>query len=165
MLLALLLAIPLSLTPGLPEGTPDTGSWDVVFSGIVSRTAAMDVVRVPADSLKFIQQRNICPAEAGADCPYLVFYELRRKVVDGKMTAFVQRFVAVGPTLERVEGVAEFDYARLQADPATAFRLFYRKNDRWLSEEFNTEEFIVTLAFFEMLGGISNDRELSLGSR
>jgi hypothetical protein len=155
MLFTLLAALSLVFAPSLPENVPDTSAWPVMVNETFTRPIAADVVRFGGQSLKFIQTRNICPEELRGDCTYTVQYEFRRKVEDGKMVAFVQRYVVVGPTGNRDEGVAHFSHHNGDA----TFTFYYRKGNRWLSEERGTEECITANDFFMMLA----ERHQSIG--
>ena len=137
----------LSFAPVLPADVPDTSRWEVMTSETFMRPIAIDVIRPGGLTLKFVQTRNICPEALRGDCTYTVQHELRRKMEEGRMVSFVQRYLVIGPTGARDEGIAYFFYK----NDTPGFTFYYRKGDRWLSEEPGTEECLTANDFFKAL--------------
>jgi hypothetical protein len=158
MVSALLLAAGLAFSPDLPEGMPDVARWNVNYQTEVRRTAAHDVVRVGGLTLKFIQTRGVCPEELGADCAYTVQYEFRKVVVNGAMTAFVQRFVMLGANGVREEGLAWYDADRMIRNPFRGVLIYYRKGSRWVNEDTDCEELETAKDYFMMLAELHEPR-------
>jgi hypothetical protein len=151
MLFALLLAAPLALSPDLPKGVPDIARWKVEYTRTLDRTLFSDLLRIGGLTLKFVQQRGLCPEGSPPECSYRVNYEFRRVMQDGKMTSFIQRFVAVGANGVREEGFAWFEAERLIVDPRRAVLIYYRKGDRWINEDTDCEELETAKDYFMML--------------
>ena len=147
MFLVALLASSFVFTAVLPEEVPDTTDWKVASRMSFVRSVAADIVRPGGLTLKYAQTRGICPEKLGADCTYHVDYELRTLSQEGKLVSMVQRYVTVGPTGARDEGVYHFVWK----DRAPIFVIYFRKGDRWLREVEDTEEYETASEFFMVL--------------
>jgi hypothetical protein len=159
MVLMVLLAAGLAFSP-LPEEVSAASAWEVSLTETFHRTVAADVVRIGGLSLKFVQTRGICPEELRGDCEYDVHYEFRRLVKEGKMVAFVQRFVIVQPNGIREEGVGHLYWKAGRP----VIDIFYRHGDRWLTEEPETEEYLTGWDYLMMLSERHSDREPRFGA-
>lgn len=158
-MLSVVLMVVLALTfSPLPAELPDTRSWEVSVNEKFVRDITADVADsglVEGWNVKFLRTRGICPEELGSACRYAVKYEFRRLVADGKMQSFIQHFLLRGPTGASEEGIGYLTWE----GPRPVITVFYRKGDRWLTEEPGSEEFTTAAAFLTVLAQRYSGRE------
>jgi hypothetical protein len=141
---ALLVVAGLSFSPipPIPRDIVDFRFWPLEHRETARRTAAGDAVSPGV--LPFITARGICADPAPPDCAYTVRWEDYRQFVGGKMYGFGLRWVILGDNGKREEGIFYFDQDRMAV-------IYYRKGDRWLTEEPNTLEMEQTADFGKFL--------------
>jgi hypothetical protein len=146
-LIALLFASSLTFSPDLPDRIPSTDTWEVKIDETFERRIAEDVFSLGTRLLQFVQIRGVCPEELRAHCTYRVKHELRQVVEDKKLKAFVQRYVVLGPTGVRAEGVSYFSWEN--GNPILG--VYFRWEGHWVREHDLPELKEAAMDFLNML--------------